>query len=93
MQTHTNRHSEAKRHSVTTIHYKYAQKKIIGSFLEMLPAITFSGRTTKSMPNLPNERSRENYKQVANLCNIKEKQEFELIIWGHTSYIRQYLYK
>jgi len=47
----------------------------------------------KSMPNLPNERSRENYKQVANLCNIKEKQEFELIIWGHTSYIRQYLYK
>jgi len=34
----------------------------------------------KSIPNLPNECSRENYSQLANLCNIKVKQEFELII-------------
>ena len=34
----------------------------------------------KSMPNLPNECSRENYTQLANLCNIKVKQEFELIM-------------
>jgi len=32
------------------------------------------------MPNLPNEGSRENYTQLANLCNITVKQEFELII-------------
>ena len=46
MQTHTNKHSEAKRHTVTTFHYKYA-KKIIGSFLEMLPGIIFCGGTTE----------------------------------------------
>ena len=34
----------------------------------------------KSTPNLPNERSRENYAQLANLCNIKVKQEFELVM-------------
>ena len=34
----------------------------------------------KSMPNIPNECSRENYTQLANLCNIKVKQEFELIM-------------
>jgi len=34
----------------------------------------------KSIPNLPNECSTENYSQLANLCNIKVKQEFELII-------------
>jgi len=34
----------------------------------------------KSMPNLPNECSRENYEQLVNLCNIKVKQEFELIM-------------
>ena len=32
------------------------------------------------MPNLPNEYSRENYTQLANLCNIKVEQEFELIM-------------
>ena len=42
MKTHTNKYSEAKRHTVTTFHYKYA-KKIIGSFLEMLPGIIFNG--------------------------------------------------
>ena len=34
----------------------------------------------KSMPNLPNECSRENYTQLANLCSITVKQEFELIM-------------
>ena len=34
----------------------------------------------KSMPNLPNECSRENYTQLANLCNIKVIQEFEMIM-------------
>ena len=34
----------------------------------------------KSMPNVPNECSTENYTQLANLCNIKLKQEFELIM-------------
>ena len=33
----------------------------------------------KSMPYLHNECSREKYTQLANLCNIKVKQEFELI--------------
>jgi len=32
----------------------------------------------KSMPNLPNERSKENYRQLANLSNIRVKQEFVL---------------
>ena len=30
------------------------------------------------MLNLPNEYSRENHTLLANLCNIKVKQEFEL---------------
>ena len=34
----------------------------------------------KSMPNLTNECSRENFTQLAHLPNIKMKQEFELII-------------
>jgi len=34
----------------------------------------------KSMPNLPNECSIENYTQLAKLGNIKVKQEFELIM-------------
>jgi len=32
------------------------------------------------MSNLPNEGSRENYTQLANLSNITVKQEFELIM-------------
>ena len=46
MRTHTDKHSEATKHTVTTFRYKYA-KKIIGSFLEMLPGIIFSGGTTE----------------------------------------------
>jgi len=34
----------------------------------------------KSMPNLPNKWSREYYSQLANLCNIKVKQELEMIM-------------
>jgi len=34
----------------------------------------------KSMPNLPNKCSRENYSQLANLRNIKVKQELEMIM-------------
>ena len=34
----------------------------------------------KAMPNLPIDCSRENYTQLANQCNIKVKQEFELIM-------------
>ena len=44
MQTHTNKYSAAKIHSVKIFHYKYA-KKIIGSLLEILPGINFSGGT------------------------------------------------
>ena len=44
MQTHTDKHSVAKRHTVTTFHHKYA-KKIIRAFLEMLPGIIFSSGT------------------------------------------------
>ena len=45
MQTHS-KHSEAKRHTVKTFHYKYA-KQIICSFLEMSPGIILSGGTTE----------------------------------------------
>lgn len=45
----------------------------------MLPGIIFSGGTTKSMPKFPNKCSRENYSQLAHLCNIKVKQELKLI--------------
>jgi len=42
----TNMQSEAKRHTATTFHYKYT-KIIIGSLLEMLPGIIFSGGATE----------------------------------------------
>ena len=51
MQTHTKKHTEAKRHTVTTSHYKYA-KKNIGSVTEMLPGI-ISGGTTEVYAKLP----------------------------------------
>jgi len=55
-------------------------KRIIESFLEMLPGIISVVEQLKSMPN-----------QLANLCNVKVKQEFELIMLD-ISYICQYLY-
>jgi len=42
----TNKHTEVKRHTVTKFHYKYA-KEFLGSFLETLPGIIFSGGTTE----------------------------------------------
>ena len=42
----------------------------------MLPVV----EQLKSIPNLPNKCSRENYSQLANLCNIKVKQESEPIM-------------
>jgi len=46
----------------------------------------------KSLPNLANESSTENYTQLANLCNIRAKQETELIMLD-ISYIYQHIYK
>ena len=46
----------------------------------------------KSTPNLPNKCSRENYSQLANICNIKVKQELELIM-SDIKVICQHLYK
>ena len=50
-QTHTNKHNEAKRHTVT-VSLQICQN-IIGSFLEMLPSIIFSGGTTEVYPKPP----------------------------------------
>jgi len=72
MQTNTNKHSEAKRHNVATFHYKYAKKKY-WIFLGNVKALCSVVEQLKCMPNLPNECSRENYTQLANLCNIKVK--------------------
>ena len=46
----------------------------------MLQALFSVVEQVKSMLNLPNECSRDNYTRLANLCNMKVKQEFELII-------------
>jgi len=75
----TNKHSETKRHSVTTFHHKYA-KKISGSSRKCYQSLFSVVEQLKSMPHLPNECSGENYTQLARLCNIKVKQEFELIM-------------
>jgi hypothetical protein len=75
MQTDTYKHSEAKKHAVTTIHYKYA-KKLLALSWKYYQALFSVVKQLKSMPNLSNECSRENYIQLANLCNIKEIQEF-----------------
>ena len=83
--TQTNRHSEAERHTVTTFHYIYiyiyiCQKKILDLSWKCYQALFSVAEQLKSMPHLPNECSRENYTQLANLCNIKVKQEFEMIM-------------
>ncbi len=80
MQTHTDKHSEAKRHTVTTFSYKYAKKKLLDRAWKYYQALFSVVEQLNSMPNLPNECSRENYTQLAKLCNIKVKQEFELIM-------------
>jgi len=55
-------------------------KKLLDLFWKCYQALFSVVEQLKSMPNLPNECSRENYTQLANLCNIKVKQESELII-------------
>jgi hypothetical protein len=57
------------RDTVTIFHYKYA-KKIIGSFLEMLSDIIFSGGTTAVYAKTTYQCSRENYTQLANLSRL-----------------------
>ena len=76
----TNKHTEAKRHIVTTFHDKYAKKKLLALSWKCCQALFLVVEQLKSMPNLANECSRENYTQLSNLCNIKVKQEFELIM-------------
>jgi hypothetical protein len=83
MQTHTDKHTEAKRHTVTKFQYKYA-KEITGSSLEMLPGIISVVEQLKYIPNLLNKCSRKNYSQLANICHIKVKQESELIMLDYT---------
>ena len=78
MQTNTKNHSEAKRHTVTTF-ITNMPKKLWDLSWKCYQALFSVVEQLKSMPNLPNEFSRENYIQLTNLCNIKVKQEFELI--------------
>jgi len=75
----TKKHSEAKKHDVATFHYKYA-KKLLELFWECYQALFSVVEQLKSLPNLPNECSKENYTQLANLCNIRVKQEIEMIM-------------
>jgi len=65
-------------------------KKLLELSRECYRALFSVVEQLKSMPNLPNECSRENYSQLANLCNIKAKQESKPIV-GY--YIYQHLYK
>jgi len=76
----TNRHIEAKRHTVTKFHYKYGGKKrkkvrkkerkknLSWKCYQALFSVV---EQMKPIPNLPNKCSRENYSQSANLSNIK----------------------
>ena len=54
--------------------------KLLDLFWKCYQALFSVVEQMKSMPNLPNECSRENYTQLANLCNIEVKEEFELIM-------------
>ena len=47
----------------------------------------------KPMPDLPNECRKENYTQLANLCNIKSETRICTDNVGYKSYICQHLYK
>ena len=62
-----------------TFHYKYAQKLLDLSW-KYYQALFSLVEQLKSMQNLPNKHSCENYSQAGNLCNIKVKQEFKLIM-------------
>jgi len=52
MQTHTDKHSEAKRHTVTTFHYKYAKKKSFDVAWKCYQASSSVVEQLKTMPNL-----------------------------------------
>jgi len=67
-------------------------KKLLDLSWKYYQALFSAVEQLKSMPNLPKECSRENYKQLANLCNIKGKQEFGLIMLD-IKVIHQHLYK
>ena len=59
-------------------HYRYAKKNswiFLGNVNQALSSMV---EQLKSMPNLPNECSRENHTLLANRCSIKVKQESEL---------------
>ena len=55
-------------------------KKLLELSWECYQALFLVVEQVKSLPNLPNECSRENYTQLANLCNIRVKQEIEMIM-------------
>jgi len=55
-------------------------KKLLDLSWKCYQALFSVAEQVKSIPNLPNKCSKENYSQLANLCNIKVKQEFELIM-------------
>jgi len=55
-------------------------KKLLQLSWEYYQALFSVVEQLKSLPNLPSECSRENYTQLANLCNIKVKQEIEMIM-------------
>jgi len=67
-------------------------KKLLDLSWKYYQALFSMVEQLKSMPNLPSECNTENYKQLANLCNIKVKQELELIMWD-IKVIHQHLYK
>ena len=55
-------------------------KKLLEHPWECYQALFSVVEQLKSLPNLPNECSKENYTQLANLCNIRVKQEIEMIM-------------
>jgi len=55
-------------------------KKLLDLSWKCYQALFSVDEQLKSMPNFPNKCSKENYSQLANLCNIKVKREFEPIM-------------
>ena len=82
MQTHANKQTNTVklRDTVSQLFITNMPKKILELSWRCYQALFSVVEQLKSMPNLPNKFSRENYTQLANLRNIKVKQEFELIM-------------
>ena len=55
-------------------------KKLLELFWECYQGLFSVVEQLRSLPNLPNECSIENYIQLANPCNIRVKQETEMIM-------------